>query len=179
MFHLPNILTMLRVLLTPLVCYALSIKWLYGALILFILAGITDYMDGYVAHRWNKKTTLGAVMDPIADKILIICVLFFLAALNHMNLLLLWICILLIVREIIVLGLRSVAKAQSLPSHFIARWKTFLQMAGINALLLYSIYQYSFFYYGAIACFSGAVFSGYYSAYCYSIRALHMRSERL
>ncbi|MBT8352055.1 MAG: CDP-alcohol phosphatidyltransferase family protein, partial [Deltaproteobacteria bacterium] len=80
--NIPNILTLLRILLTPLFVIFL-LKHLYSfALIVFTLAGISDGLDGFIARYLNQRTTLGAYLDPIADKLLVTAAYVSLAILN-------------------------------------------------------------------------------------------------
>lgn len=73
MRHLPNLLTILRLLLVP--CFlGASIQGLYGtAFVLFVSAALTDVLDGMIARRWNLRSRLGAILDPLADKTLMVC----------------------------------------------------------------------------------------------------------
>lgn len=74
--NLPNILTMLRLIMIPLfvkVYYLPAPKW---ALVVFLLASATDYLDGYLARKWNQVTSFGKLMDPLADKVMLLTVLF-------------------------------------------------------------------------------------------------------
>lgn len=78
--NLPNLLTVLRILLIP-VFYSLYQKGLYGcALLVFLLASFTDFLDGYLARKWNQITNFGKLADPAADKIMVLTALYCLAA---------------------------------------------------------------------------------------------------
>lgn len=135
----PNFLTLLRIALTPFICLAISQQsdpWEYVAFGLFIVASITDFADGYLASRMNARSALGAVLDPLADKILVIVVLFFLVAYGTIEQAMVWPCALIVVREIVVLGMRSVYGAHRLKVVSMARGKTFIQFLSILLFLL-------------------------------------------
>jgi CDP-diacylglycerol--glycerol-3-phosphate 3-phosphatidyltransferase len=102
----------------------------------FFLAALTDFADGYIAEKYNARSVLGATLDPLADKILIILVLFFLAATGRLfGPTMFWPCALIIGREVLVLGLRGVMGAEKLPVIKMAKAKTFLQMIVVGLLI--------------------------------------------
>jgi len=120
--NLPNLLTLVRIFLVPLLVAALvqqnfSIHWNgrlfiandYLALILFLAAALTDLLDGYLARRWKQVTTVGTLLDPVADKLLISAALI---SLVEIRLLPGWLVILIISREFAVSGLRSIAASE-------------------------------------------------------------------
>jgi CDP-diacylglycerol--glycerol-3-phosphate 3-phosphatidyltransferase len=138
--HLPNFLTLLRILLTPLICWGLcwrTPEGVYMAMAVFIIAALTDFADGYVAEKYNARSVLGAALDPLADKLLIILTLFFLAATQHLSgPWMFWPCAWIIAREILVLGLRSMMGSERLPVIGMAKAKTFLQMISVGLLIV-------------------------------------------
>src|SRR5437879_1486720 len=77
-----TIFTLLRIVLTPLVVYLVIINWWGSALVCFITAALTDGIDGFIARHYNQKTFLGACLDPVADKILLLSVFFTIWILN-------------------------------------------------------------------------------------------------
>lgn len=136
---IPNVLTLLRIGLTPFICFAISqdsYTWGCVAFWLFMVASVTDFADGYVASKMNAHSTLGAVLDPLADKILVIVVLFFLVAHGKLGGAMVWPCALIIVREVLVLGVRSLYGAHRVKVVFLARGKTFSQFLSILLFLL-------------------------------------------
>ena len=146
-FNLPNMLTYARILAVPLVvlCFFLEgrlqssdfARW--SALIIFVLASVTDYLDGYLARAWQQTSNIGRMLDPIADKLLVATCLLLLAADTDRTIAgwTLWAAIIILCREILVSGLReylAVLKV-SVPVTRLAKWKTAIQMVAIAVLL--------------------------------------------
>ena len=144
---LPNLLTYGRIVAVPLVvlCFFLEgrlqssdfARW--SALAIFIAASITDFFDGYLARAWHQTSTIGKMLDPIADKLLVATCLLLLAADTDKTIAgwSLWAAIIILCREILVSGLREyLAELKvSVPVTRIAKWKTTLQMIAIGFLL--------------------------------------------
>ena len=149
-FNLPNLLTYGRILAVPLVvlCFFLEgelqssefARW--SAFAIFILASVTDYLDGYLARAWKQTSNIGRMLDPIADKLLVATCLLLLAAdtdnrggIAGWSL---WAAIIILCREILVSGLREYLAALkvSVPVTQLAKWKTTIQMVAIAVLLL-------------------------------------------
>ncbi len=109
----------------------------WTALWLFIIASITDFLDGYLARIWNQTSNIGRMLDPIADKLLIASILLLLAADGTIAGWSLWAAITILCREILVSGLREYLAALkvSVPVTRIAKWKTTIQMVAIAFLL--------------------------------------------
>jgi len=135
---LPNQLTVLRIILTPIFLYLfldgepLSIQISLGV---FIIAAITDWYDGWLARKFNYITEWGKFLDPLADKILTSTVFL---AFVFVDILELWMVILIIVRDILITLLRIYAdyKKVSFSTSYSAKWKTFSQMLFLYYLLL-------------------------------------------
>jgi CDP-diacylglycerol--glycerol-3-phosphate 3-phosphatidyltransferase len=135
--NVPNALTFFRILLVPVVVVALQEGTSVGdlvAVIVFVLATVTDGLDGYIARTWEKETTFGKVMDPIADKLLVTAALVSLVALDRLAA---WAAMVIIAREFAVSGLRIVASEQGLviPASIFGKLKTVSQFAAIVALI--------------------------------------------
>ena len=135
--NLPNTLTMLRILAVPVVVVALLSEIDGGdviAAVVFALAAATDGLDGYIARRRNQVTTFGKLMDPLADKLLVIAALVSLVALGRLAA---WIAMVIIAREIAVTGLRSVAAEQGvvISASRLGKLKTTLQIAAVFGLI--------------------------------------------
>ena len=135
--NVPNALTMLRILAVPVVVVALVGEIDDGDLlagIVFTLAALTDGLDGYIARRKGSVTTFGTLMDPLADKLLIIASLVSLVSLDRLEA---WIAMVIIAREVAVTLLRAVAVQQGvvISASWLGKLKTTVQIAAIIALI--------------------------------------------
>ncbi len=138
-FNFPNILTIIRILLTPVFIYLFLLDSESGkiyAAILFFLASLTDWYDGYLARKMNMTTRLGQFLDPIADKILISSALYLLARQGYVFY---WIVFTIIIRDVLVTTLRIYALHHGKPiiTSTLAKWKTFAQMGFVMFMVLY------------------------------------------
>jgi cardiolipin synthase (CMP-forming) len=147
---LPNLLTFSRIVAIPLVVVTFYLPPPYGpwiGCVLFSLAGFTDWLDGKLARLWKQQSELGRFLDPIADKLLVVAVLFMLGAVqlqrpqpNPVALTLLYIlpALVIISREILVSGLREYLAGLRVrvPVSRLAKWKTGIQMGAIGVLLV-------------------------------------------
>ena len=139
-WNIPNILTLLRLIAAP----GVAIMFLYFhrpladwfALILFVVAAFTDFLDGYLARAWKQESKFGAMMDPIADKAMVIIALVVITGFSGMNPWILLPAVLIIFREVFVSGLREFLgeTAGLLKVTNLAKWKTTVQMAAISVL---------------------------------------------
>jgi CDP-diacylglycerol---glycerol-3-phosphate 3-phosphatidyltransferase len=142
---LPNLLTYGRIAAVPAVVACMywqdqlqGGQWLrWVALVIFIAAGLTDILDGYLARMWDQQSTFGRMLDPIADKLLVSSCLLMLAADGTIRGWSLWAAIVILCREILVSGLREyLAELRvSVPVTRLAKWKTTLQLIAIGFLL--------------------------------------------
>ena len=135
--NIPNALTMLRILAVPVVVVALLAEVPNGDLVagvVFAQAALTDGLDGYIARRRDSVTTFGKLMDPLADKLLIVAALVSLVALDRLEA---WIAMVIIARELAVTGLRAVAVEQGvvISASWLGKVKTALQIAAVIALI--------------------------------------------
>ena len=135
--NLPNTLTLLRILLVPVVVVALLDETPNGDAIaagVFALAALTDGLDGYIARRREAVTTFGKLMDPLADKLLIVAALVTLVSLGRLEA---WVAMVIIAREFAVTGLRAVAAERGvvIQASWLGKVKTILQIAAIIALI--------------------------------------------
>jgi CDP-diacylglycerol--glycerol-3-phosphate 3-phosphatidyltransferase len=138
MHNLPNILSLSRLISTVLVFLLVLINqpWAFlGATLLFVLGSITDFFDGYLARRLNAVSSLGVFLDLTADKIFVSAVFL---ALVQISLVPAWIVFVIITREFLVTGLRSMAAAKGkvIPAGIWGKQKTFITMVALGALLL-------------------------------------------
>ncbi len=136
--NLPNVLTLLRILLIPVFIevYQISSSWHSQiAASVFLLASATDFLDGYVARRCGQITKLGRLLDPVADKLLIVSALILLVAYDRVSS---WLAILIVGREFAVMGLRSIALSEgiTIPVETTGKYKMVLQTAAIFFLIL-------------------------------------------
>ena len=135
--NLPNLLTMLRILLVPVLVVALTEEIENGPAIaaaVFVVAALTDGLDGYIARSRAAVTTFGKVMDPVADKLLIAAALLALVSLDRVAA---WVAMLIIAREFAVSGLRVAAGQQGvvIPASALGKVKTMVQSAAVLALI--------------------------------------------
>ena len=138
---LPNILTYLRIAAVPAVVGLLiyggeTNRWI--ALGLFVAAAITDFFDGYLARIWQQQSSLGRMLDPIADKLLIASVLLAVTYTGQIYGVHIWAAVIILCREILVSGLREfLAELRvSVPVTQMAKWKTTIQMVAIAFLIV-------------------------------------------
>ncbi len=139
--NLPNLLTLLRVVLIPVivVVYYLPYHWtLMASAVIFLLAGITDWFDGYLARRLNQSTPFGAFLDPVADKLMVAVVLVMLVE-TYASI---WVTLpaaVIVGREILISALREwmaeLGKRASVAVSYIGKVKTALQMGALCILL--------------------------------------------
>src|ERR1700733_4960529 len=140
-WSLPNILTYARVAAVPLVAGLLfwpDEPWArWTALAIFIAAGISDFFDGYLARAWSQQSSLGRMLDPIADKLLVSAVILVLAANQTISGVTLSAAIVILCREILVSGLREhLAELRvPLPVTALAKWKTTVQFIALAFLI--------------------------------------------
>jgi CDP-diacylglycerol--glycerol-3-phosphate 3-phosphatidyltransferase len=142
--NLPNLVTLLRIVLIPLIVgvFYLPDTWLaedaknLAATAIFIVAAITDWLDGYLARKLNQMSAFGAFFDPVADKLVVIGALIILLYLNRVDMV---VALIIIGREIAISALREwmaqLGQAKSVAVAFIGKLKTVLQMVAIPLLL--------------------------------------------
>lgn len=144
----PNILTALRLLAAP----GLAIMFLYFnrpyadwyALVLFLGAAVTDWFDGYLARSWKQETRLGAMLDPVADKAMVVIALMVIVGYSSMSPWLVLPATVILFREVFVTGLREFLgnSAGTLKVTKLAKWKTTLQMVAIAVLFSQGIFEH-------------------------------------
>jgi cardiolipin synthase len=137
---LPNLLTYGRILAIPALvgCFFVTSDWgRWVAMWIFIAAGVTDILDGYLARAWEQQSAIGRMLDPIADKLIVAAALLMLAADQTIAGWSLWAGVIILCREILVSGLREFlgTLAVSVPVTRLAKWKTVVQMVAIGFLL--------------------------------------------
>jgi cardiolipin synthase (CMP-forming) len=139
--NLANLLTLSRILAIPLVVLTFYVsgdaaRWFCCAL--FSAAGVTDWLDGHVARRWEQQSEIGRFLDPIADKLLVAATLFMLTAFGRLSGHALLPALVILCREILVSGLREYLAGLrvGLPVSRLAKWKTMIQMMAIGWLIV-------------------------------------------
>jgi CDP-diacylglycerol--glycerol-3-phosphate 3-phosphatidyltransferase len=143
-FTIPNLLTLFRIFVTPLFFilffYFPTKVFSLLASLLFALASLTDFLDGYIARRWNLETSLGKFLDPLADKLLVAVALIMLIPLDRVPS---WMVAVIIGREILVTGLRVVAVTEGMviAASRLGKYKTVLQIVSVICLLIHYEYQ--------------------------------------
>ncbi|MCX5807422.1 MAG: CDP-diacylglycerol--glycerol-3-phosphate 3-phosphatidyltransferase [Proteobacteria bacterium] len=183
LWTLPNRLSIIRILFVPLIIIFISTEeeeLIFAACLLFIIAGITDGLDGYIARKMSMKTKLGLYLDPIADKLLVTSVLI---ALSYYRLVPLWITLILVGREFLINGLRSFYATEGIDIYpsFSGKLKTALQIVGITCILFYSsIHKFDRIMHslGLIILYASLFFS-IYSAVHYMIAIFRMPNKQL
>ena len=140
-YTIPNILTMMRILAIPIIVlvYYLPFEWKYlAAAALFAGAAFTDWLDGYLARKWEQSSALGAFLDPVADKLMVAVALVLLVE-SHASAWLAVPALVIISREITISALREwmaeVGKRASVAVSNVGKIKTFAQMTAITGLL--------------------------------------------
>jgi len=133
----PNKLTLIRVIMVPVFMWALLSKFFVAAIIVFVLASLTDQLDGYLARRNNQVTTFGKLMDPLADKILTISALVCLLGIGA-DFINSWVVMIIIARELIVTGIRQLAMGENtvIAASKWGKAKTVSQMAALIAVMV-------------------------------------------
>ena len=146
----PNILTTLRLLAAP----GIALMFLFlprpaadwAALVLFTVTALTDWVDGYLARLWRQETKMGAMLDPIADKAMVVIALMVLAGFSSLSIWLILPAALILFREVFVSGLREYLgdTAGTLKVTKLAKWKTTVQMVAISVLFAHGIAEHYF-----------------------------------
>jgi len=148
LLNLPNFLASLRIILAPILFWIIinpqfftdngyDITWnYYFASVVFVVASVTDFFDGYIAREWNQETLLGEIIDPLADKMLTIAAFLGLMMINQASV---WAIYIIIVRELFITGLRTVGVSHgiSVKASLAGKVKTVAQMIAIGFLLMH------------------------------------------
>jgi len=145
--NLPNILAFVRVMLAPIIfwilinsddlqAFGVHVSWVnYFAALLFVIAGVTDFFDGFIARSWNEQTKLGSIIDPLADKMLMLGAFL---ALSYINRASIWAIFLILTREFFITGLRvaAVSEGKDVAASKAGKLKTFSQLIAIGFLIM-------------------------------------------
>ena len=144
---LPNILTVARMIAAPMVALVFLIlprpfaDW--AAMTIFLLASLTDYVDGYLARAWNQISRFGAMLDPIADKAVVVIALAVILGIHGITAWTLIPVVAILLREVFVSGLREFLghQAGTLKVTPLAKWKTMVQMVAITMLFAWGLFD--------------------------------------
>ncbi|MDR2869475.1 MAG: CDP-diacylglycerol--glycerol-3-phosphate 3-phosphatidyltransferase, partial [Deferribacteraceae bacterium] len=140
MMNVPNLLTIARLVMIPAYMYFMYRSGTpYAnqlACFFFVLASVTDFLDGYIARKYKLITNFGKVMDPIADKIMVAAAMIVLAEVGRLEA---WIIVLMLFRDFVVGGLRDIAAAQGtiIAAGVWGKLKTILQMVALSLMIFY------------------------------------------
>jgi len=148
MMNLPNILASIRLAVAPLMFWIIltpelftdngyDVTWsYYFSSLLFVIASLTDYFDGYIARELDQKTKLGAIIDPLADKMLVMAAFLGLMVMGDASV---WAIYIIIVRELFITGLRTIAVQEGIDvsASWSGKVKTVAQMVAIGFLLMH------------------------------------------
>jgi CDP-diacylglycerol--glycerol-3-phosphate 3-phosphatidyltransferase len=147
----PNILSLLRIGMAPVLVYLLLFTGPAAsalAALVFFLATLSDYFDGYLARSYDSVTTLGKFLDPLADKVVVNAALIMLAGMARAPRVPAWIVVVLVTREIMVTGIRAVAASEGMvvAAEELGKYKMALQTIAIQGLLIhYTYFHVDFF----------------------------------
>jgi CDP-diacylglycerol--glycerol-3-phosphate 3-phosphatidyltransferase len=176
--NLPNALSISRIFLTPLLVVVLLTRFegkeIYGAII-FTVAALTDYFDGYFARKRNQVTTIGKLLDPIADKLLVTSAFI---SLVELGLAPAWMVVIIVGREFAVSGIRSIAASQGhiMPANWYGKTKAVIQIFTILVLIVADTYKEHWLLFGRLLLWVTMVVS-LISAVSYLITFLKLRKE--
>jgi CDP-diacylglycerol--glycerol-3-phosphate 3-phosphatidyltransferase len=137
-FNVPNFITLVRILLIPvfvILFFTPTPDRSLSAAVIFVVAAMTDMLDGYIARRTGQVTRLGKLLDPIADKLLVLSALILLVNIDRVSAL---VAILIIAREVAVTGIRAIAAGEGMiiPAETTGKYKMALQVVAITLLIL-------------------------------------------
>jgi CDP-diacylglycerol--glycerol-3-phosphate 3-phosphatidyltransferase len=183
MTNLPNALTLTRIAAIPMIVWLLHAPTpasSVAAFIVFFIASLTDFFDGYLARRYGLITPLGKLLDPLADKLLVVSALLMIAAGDRTPTIPAWLLVVIIGRELAVTGLRSIAANEGivLSAETTGKIKMILQTIGVHALILhYPYFGISFYAVGMLTLVAATVV-GLWSAVEYHLIVFRAMTTR-
>ena len=138
-FNLPNSITMARISVVPFLFLLLASPGPFWSLVLaalFVLAAITDFADGFVARKYNMITTMGKFLDPLADKLIVNSAMILMIPIGRIDA---WIVVIMIMRDLIVDGIRSIASSEGIyiQASILGKQKTLAQIFAVTALMIH------------------------------------------
>ncbi|MGH7933973.1 MAG: CDP-diacylglycerol--glycerol-3-phosphate 3-phosphatidyltransferase [Candidatus Binataceae bacterium] len=182
-FTTPNLLTLLRIAAVPVVVYLLLMPTPLPSLIaavIFFIATITDFFDGYIARSYGLGSTLGKFLDPLADKLLVLSTLIMLAGTPREPHVPSWIVVVLVARELMVTGLRAVAAAEGriMAAEELGKYKMALQSIAVQGLLIHYTYFHIDFFAAGMFVLWIAMAVTVWSGVDYFVRAADMLGQK-
>ena len=150
-WNIPNILSVFRLALLPfmVVLFLLPFEWAaWSCLAFYIVGALTDFLDGYLARKWNQVSEFGAFIDPLADKIFVVTILLMLVTAGRIEGGYVLAVVIIVMREFIVSGIREYlgSKDIKVPVTNLAKWKTATQMAALGVLIVAPYIPLGFFF---------------------------------
>ena len=182
--NLPNALTLTRIAAIPMIVWLLhrpTPVQSIAAFIIFFIASVTDFLDGYLARRYGLITPLGKLLDPLADKLLIVSALLMIAVGSRVPTFPAWLLVIIIGRELAVTGLRSIAASEGIvvAAEGTGKLKMTLQIVGVHCLILHDRYFGINFYNVGMITIVVATVVGVWSAVGYHVAVFRRLGDRL
>ena len=174
--NLPNMLTVFRMVLVPVFAYLyFFVEPVWMALVVFLLAGATDVVDGYLARKWNQITDFGKLMDPLADKLMLLTMMVCLCVTGHLAL---WVAIAIGVKELLMVAGSALLLRRGVVvySNLWGKLATLMLMAAL-ALVFPWHRRASVFRAGTLLSYAGVALS-YWAMFAYGWQALRKNAER-
>jgi CDP-diacylglycerol---glycerol-3-phosphate 3-phosphatidyltransferase len=171
-FNLPNTITLLRISVVPFLFFLLAEPGKFWSLILailFVIASITDFFDGYIARKYQMITTMGKFLDPIADKIIVNTAMILLIPIGRIPA---WIVAITIIRDLIVDVIRSIASSEGIyiQASMLGKQKTVAQLIAVTALIIhYPLFGLDAHMIGIVVLYVALIFT-IYSGIDYFVR---------
>lgn len=183
---LPNFLSLIRILIIPLLVYLLTFPDRTSSLIaasLFLIASITDYFDGYFARRNKSVSDVGKILDPLADKLMVVSALIMLAAIDRPGELSVpaWLVVIIIARETAVTIIRGIALTEGIvmQAEALGKYKFILQSFAVVGLLVHYVYWEVDFYAAGIYFLALAAVLALWSGVNYHVQFFRLRQARV
>lgn len=185
MWTLPNLLSLFRIAIIPILVYLLTFTGRLSALVaafLFLIASLTDYFDGYLARRNRTVSDLGKILDPLADKLMIVATLIMLAAMDRVGepAVPAWLVVVVVARETAVTILRGIALTEGIvmEAEELGKYKFILQAFAVFALLVHYPYLGIDFYLAGIYFLLAATVVAVWSGVNYHIKFFRLLQQR-
>ena len=185
MWTLPNFLSFFRIAIIPVLVYLLTFTGNFAALsagLLFLVASLTDYLDGYLARRNHSVSNLGKMLDPLADKLMVVAALIMLAAMDRPGQpeVPAWLVVLVVTREIAVTVLRGIALSEGIvmEAEELGKYKFFLQVFAVFALMIHYPHWGIDFYSVGVYCLLLAAVSALRTGVDYHVKFFRLLQRR-